>query len=144
MHEGVQECDLERRGAPPIHDRCDPTREPSTAYPDSTGTPGSVYVQSSSVALGHSHSAAAVHHANEHEAAEIPDSSTAPASTVRTDSHLCPYCCKALTAQVAGRKNHMKKCRAGSKGSRHKQCSYPNCDGHGSVLDGYVSRPKPP
>ena len=46
----VEECDLERRGGPPIDDRCDPTREQSTTYPDSTGTPGGVSVQSISVA----------------------------------------------------------------------------------------------
>ena len=91
MDEGVEELDLERRGGPPIDARSDPTREQSTAYPDSTGTPGGVSVWSSSTAADQSHSAAGPRHADGHEAAGTSDSRMAPASTVRTDSHLCPY-----------------------------------------------------
>jgi len=144
MDEGVEEWDLERRAGPLSDDPCDPTREQSTVYPDSTGTPGGVSVCSRSESSDQSHSVAASRLANAHEAAGIPDSRKGPASTVRTDSDLCPYCSKALTAHATGRTKHMKKCQAASKGSRKKQCSYPNCDGQGSVLDGYVSRPKPP
>ena len=138
MDEGVEELDLERRGGSPIDARCAPTREQSTAYHDSTGTPGGLSVLSSSVSADESHSAAGPRHADGHEAAGTPDTRMAPASTVLTDSYLCPYCAKALTAQAAGRKKHIRKCQAASRGSRKKQCGYPNCDGHGSVLDGYV------